>query len=156
MKPQIVALPSETVARWRQGGLDANGQVPERVGASSGSGTPCRHCLAQVPQGKPCLIVAHRPFGGLNPYAETGPIFVCAEDCPRGGGETLPAAMLTAPAYIVRGYSHDERIVYGTGGVVAVADIAARCAGLLGRPEIAFVHVRSASNNCYFFRVQRG
>ena len=78
MKPQIVALPSETVARWRQGGLDANGQVPERVGASSGSGTPCRHSLAQVPQGKPCLIVAHRPFGGLNPYAEAGPIFVCA------------------------------------------------------------------------------
>lgn len=151
---KIIALPSETVAAWRRGGLDAYGQVPERVAASTGTGTPCRHCLGQVPEGRPYLIVAHRPFGSLNPYTECGPIFVCADDCPRGG-VGLPAEMLTAASYIVRGYSADDRIVYGTGGVIETPFIAERCAELLSRPEIAYAHIRSASNNCYFFRVQR-
>lgn len=152
----VVALPSQTVAGWRRGGLDAYGLVPERVASSSGAGTPCRHCLAQVPAGRPYLIVAHRPFGGLNPYAETGPLFVCADDCARGGGAALPAAMLTAATYLLRGYSRDERIVYGSGGVVPTGEISARCAALFAQDEIAAVHVRSATNNCYFFRVERG
>ena len=152
----IIALATETVSGWRRGQPDAYGLVPERVAASTGEGVPCRHCLGQVPEGRPYLIVAHRPFGGLNPYTETGPIFVCADDCPRGGGASMPAAMLAAPAYIVRGYSADERIVYGSGGVVDTPAIADRCRDLLADPRIAFAHVRSASNNCYFFRVERG
>lgn len=156
---QIVALPTETARLWRRGAADAYGRTPERVAQSDGAGVPCRHCLAQVPQGRPYLIVAHRPFGGLHPYAETGPLFVCAEHCPRGGGEmgaAMPRAMLSAPGYLLRGYDRDERIVYGTGGVVPTGDIAARCQTLLDDPQVGFVHVRSASNNCYFFRVQRG
>ena len=153
---RIVALTSQTVALWRQGRADAYGLTPERVAASTGSGTPCRHCLAQVPEGRPYLIVAHRPFAGLNPYTETGPIFVCAGNCPRGGGDVLPAAMLAAPAYILRGYGRDERIIYGTGGVVPTDAIAARAAEILADPTATFVHVRSASNNCFFFRIQRG
>lgn len=152
---KIVALTTGTVTAWRRGRLDAYGLVPERVARSSGEATPCRHCLNHVPAGRPFLIVAHRPFGGLNPYTETGPIFVCADDCPRGGGNDLPAAMLAAPSYLLRGYSADERIVYGSGRVVDTPDIARRCAALLDNPQIAFVHVRSASNTCYFFRVQR-
>ena len=63
--------------------------------------------------------------------------------------------MLTAPAYIVRGYDRDERILYGTGGVVPTADIPARCAELFGRADVAFIHIRSASNNCFHVRVER-
>lgn len=150
-----ISLPTATVAEWRAGGADANGQPPEQA-ISDGDGVPCRHCLALVPAGAPYLILAARPFGGLNPYTETGPIFVCAEDCPAGDGEALPVAMLGSPVYIVRGYSVDERIVYGTGGVVPTDLIPARAEALLARPEVGFVHVRSASNNCYHFRIERG
>lgn len=156
MPIRFTALPTATVAAWRGGGADAYGLPPERVAASSGEGTPCRHCLRQVPAGAPYLILAARPFIGLNPFTETGPIFLCAGDCPRGGGAAPPAAILTAPDYIVRGYDAGERIVYGTGGVVATAAIAARAAALLDRAEVAFVHVRSASNNCFLVRVDRG
>jgi hypothetical protein len=57
---------------------------------------------------------------------------------------------------IVRGYSADERIVYGTGAVVATDRIAETATALLERDDVAFVHVRSASNNCFQCRIVRG
>lgn len=150
---RFLPLAAETVARWRAGVPDDYGLPPERA-ISTGAGTPCRHCLRDVPAGAEYLIVAHRPFVGLNPYTETGPIFVCADCRPALAGQGLPA-MLRSPDYIVRGYSADERIVYGTGAVVAVAAIAERAAELLAREDIAFVHVRSARNNCFQCRIER-
>jgi hypothetical protein len=92
---------------------------------------PCRHCLQQVPKGQGYLILAHRPFETRNPYAETGPIFLCADDCaPAAPGPDLPP-MLASPHYIVRGYSADERIVYGTGQVVPTGRIAEAAEALL-------------------------
>lgn len=146
-------LPTEAVRALQAGGLDAYGMRPE-LRVSDGSGVPCRHCLLKVAEGHDYLIVAHRPFPALQPYAETGPIFLCAEPCEAGGGEAVPR-MLTSSQYIVRGYGSDDRIVYGTGGVVATAAIPARAEELLARADIAYVHVRSAANNCYQVRIDR-
>lgn len=150
---RYVAIPTEIAGAYRAGSPDANGQVPERK-VSDGGGAPCRHCLGMIPEGAKMLVLAHRPFPALQPYAEVGPIFLCADDCPRGGGEALPA-MLASPEYIVRGYGADDRIVYGTGGVVATEAIQARAEALLGQAEVAYVHVRSARNNCYQCRIDR-
>jgi len=155
MHPVFIPLSDATAAHYRQGGPDAYGQPPEKR-ISDGGAIPCRHSLQLVPRGEPYLIVAHRPFEGLNPYTETGPIFLSADDAPG----PLPApelpAFLTSPQYIVRGYSADERILYGTGAVVATGRIIEACAALLARSEVAFVHIRSASNNCFHVRVERG
>jgi hypothetical protein len=56
---------------------------------------------------------------------------------------------------LVRGYGADDRIVYGTGQVVESGRIEAICAELLEDPRVAYVHLRSASNNCYHARVDR-
>ncbi len=61
--------------------------------------------------------------------------------------------MLDSPDYIVRGYSADDRIVYGTGAVTPTEEIASRAGQLLEREDIAYVHVRSARNNCYQCRI---
>lgn len=153
---RVLPIPTRLARSLREGQPDAYGLPAERGGISTGAGVPCRHCLAQVPQGQPYLIAAYRPFHGINPYTETGPIFLCTDGCKQGGGAHLPWAMLDAPTYILRGYSQDERIVYGSGAVVPTTNIAARCEALLDDPRVAFAHVRSASNNCYFFRVGRG
>jgi hypothetical protein len=55
----------------------------------------------------------------------------------------------------VRGYGADDRIVYGTGGVIETMRIPERAAELFSRPDIAYVQVRSASNNCYHCRIER-
>lgn len=153
MNIRFVPLPTQTVRTLQEGGPDAYGHLPERR-VSDGQGVPCRHCLRQVPAGRGYLILAHRPFPALQPYAETGPIFLCADACEAGGGAELPA-MLASPQYIVRGYGADDRIVYGTGRVVATPLIPGRCEGLLAREDIAYVHIRSAANNCFQCRVER-
>ena len=68
--------------RCRPAGPDAHGQKPEKQ-ISDGDGVPCRHCLTRVAKGEPYLVLAYRPFPRDQPYAETGPIFLHAEPCPR-------------------------------------------------------------------------
>jgi hypothetical protein len=153
MSVRFHPIPTDLVRAWRAGAPDANGQVPERH-IAEGSGNPCRHCLAMIPEGAAMLILAHRPFPSPQPYAEVGPIFLCADACAAGGGEEVPA-MLGSPEYIVRGYGRDDRIVYGTGGVVPTPSIPARAEELLADARVAYVHVRSARNNCFQARVER-
>lgn len=147
------AIPTDVVRAYQAGGPDANGQVPERK-VSDGGGNPCRHCLKMIPEGAGMLVLAHRPFPAPQPYAEVGPIFLCAEACAAGGGAARPE-VLASPDYIVRGYGPDDRIVYGTGGVIATEAIPARAAELFGDARVAYVHVRSARNNCYQVRIDR-
>ena len=146
-------LPTDLVRALQASAPDANGQVPERH-MSDGDANPCRHCLTMIPQGAGMLVLAHRPFPAPQPYAEVGPIFLCADPCAAGSGQSLPA-MLSSPDYIIRGYGGDDRIVYGTGGVVPTSDMAARAGALLADPRVAYVHVRSARNNCYQVRIER-
>ena len=148
------ALPTEAVRALQRGGSDAYGCTPER-NVSDGNGVPCRHCMRNVAAGEPYLVLAYRPFPELQPYAETGPIFLHAAECERGPSGTQPPEMLASPDYIVRGYGADDRIVYGTGAVVPTAKIAGRAEALLARDDIAYVHVRSARNNCYQCRIDR-
>jgi hypothetical protein len=127
--------------------------APERT-FSDGAGNPCRHCLREIPAGAPMLVLAHRPFPEPQPYAETGPIFLCADPCERWEGRGLPP-IATVPDYLVKGYTAAHRIRYGTGAVVPAADLADRARALLARDDVAYLHVRSARNNCYQFRVDR-
>jgi hypothetical protein len=149
------ALPSDLVAALRAGGPDANGQPAERGATSDGKGVPCRHCLHDTPAGQEYLILSHRPFPEPQPYAEQGPIFLCAGDCVRWPGDGVPPILTTSPDYLLKGYSADHRIVYGTGRIVACAGVPAYAQALLSDPHIAFVDVRSARNNCFQLRIRR-
>ncbi|WP_137934233.1 DUF1203 domain-containing protein [Mesorhizobium comanense] len=154
MTIQFKALPTQDVRPLQSGGRDAYGNAPEHR-ISDGDGMPCRHCLRNIGAGEPYLVLAYRPFPELQPYAETGPIFLHAQECERAlETEELPEILESAD-YIVRGYGPDNRIVYGTGGVIATGTIAARAATLFERDDIAYVHVRSARNNCYQCRIER-
>ena len=153
MTIHFTPISTAIVRAYQAGGLDANGQMPERA-VSDGDGNPCRHCLAMIPAGAGMLVLAHRPFPALQPYAELGPIFLCADQCAAGGGEALPE-VLASPDYIVRGYSAQNRIVYGTGAVTAVGAIVGRAEVLLADARVDYVHVRSARNNCFQVRIDR-
>ena len=153
-KIRFLPLPSDKVHALRGGAHDAYGCVPEHR-RSDGDGNPCRHCLGFIPKGAGMLVLAHRPFDGLQPYAETGPIFLCADACAPWSGPGLPPILTSSPDYLLKGYTSDQRIRYGTGRIVARQDIAAYAAALLERPEISFVDVRSARNNCFQVRILR-
>ncbi len=151
----IQALPTKDVRAYQAGATDAYGNAPERT-ISTGAGNPCRHCLCNIPEGAPMLILAHRPFDGLHPYAETGPVFLCAHECERyAGGDTLPEILTTSPDYLIKGYGSDDRIVYGTGAVEPTDQIQQAVARIFARADVAYIHVRSSRNNCYQVRIDR-
>ncbi|TIW17929.1 MAG: DUF1203 domain-containing protein [Mesorhizobium sp.] len=154
MSIQFKALPTEAVRALQRGGADAYGHTPERR-ISDGDGVPCRHCMKNVAEGDAYLILAYRPFPELQPYAETGPIFLHAQECERAEDMDALPEMLESSDYIVRGYGRDDRIVYGSGAVIPTGDIAARAATLFESDDIAYIHVRSARNNCYQCRIER-
>ena len=81
----------------------------------------------------------------MNPYAETGPIFLCADDCAAHRPGPKVPKVLQSPEYLVRGYDAAERIVYGTGRVVPTAEIGGYAATLFEDTKIAFADVRSAT-----------
>lgn len=152
---RFVAMPTADARAFQSGAADAYNNKPERQ-ISDGTDILCRHCLRPVAAGEPYLTLAYRPFATLQPYAETGPIFLHADPCDRAaGGDVLPPMFLATPDYILRGYGHDDRIVYGTGSVVETQRICARAHELLERGDVAYVHMRSARNNCYQLRIER-
>jgi hypothetical protein len=151
----FAAMPTSDAENLWNGGADAYGLQPETL-ISDGPGHPCRHCLRNIDAGQAFLVFAYRPFPELQPYAETGPIFLHKEPCERyAAEEVLPPMLTTSPDFIVRGYGENNRIVYGTGTVTPIRDIPTYAAELLARDGIAYVHVRSARNNCYQCRIDR-
>lgn len=152
---KFLAMPTETARALQGGAPDANGHVPERA-ISDGSGNPCRHCLQYIAEGEEMLILAYRPFAEAQPYAETGPVFLHARPCERHAeSPTTPDYLLNRDSVIVRGYTDANRILYGTGQVVRTADIATACVETLENPDVAYVHVRSSTDNCFHCRVER-
>ena len=86
----VRGIETEYVRLVRQGGTDANGQLAVKT-VAQGSSNPCRHCLGLISEGEQKLVLAHRPFDRLQPYAEVGPIFLHGEDCVRYESDRLPA-----------------------------------------------------------------
>ncbi len=151
----ILALPTQQVQAYRAGAPDGYGNPPERA-ISNGAGNPCRHCLKYIPEGKEMLVLAHRPFPETQPYAETGPIFLCAGPCARYESEdVLPEALTDSPNYLIKGYGPDDRIVYGTGIITPQALLHEAAKKIFSRADVAYIHIRSALNNCYHARIDR-
>ena len=152
---RFVALPAEQAAALRAGEPDAYGRAPEQY-VSPESGAPCRHCLREIEAGESLLTLAYRPFPKIQPFAETGPIFMHAEPCERyPETDRVPEMFLKRAQMLIRGYDRRHRIVYGTGQAVPTEEVVSAASELLARPEIAYVHLRSAQYNCYQCRVER-
>ncbi|MCI5073827.1 DUF1203 domain-containing protein [Oricola sp.] len=149
------ALETDAVRALQRGGDDAYGNPPQRL-VSDGSGIPCRHCLQPVRDGDPFLVLAHRPFDAPQPYAETGPIFLHAEECERASDTDDLAPMFRfGGSYILRGYRSDDWIDYATAEVVEAANIVKTARAMLDRAEVAYLHMRSSRFNCYQARIER-
>jgi len=148
----VRGIPTEHVQALRAGGPDAHGHAPQAITQNAG---PCRHCLQPIAEGRAKLLLAYRPFGHAQPYAETGPIFLHKGDCERYEADALPAWFVRLAPALVRGYDANDWIVYETGRVLPGAELADACRDILARPDVAYVHIRSRFN-CFQCRVERG
>ena len=117
MKLTVRGITTDEVNRLRRGGPDANGQSAV-LRVAEGLANPCRHCIGLIAEGDQKLVLAYRPFDALQPYAETGPIFLHKEPCERYDSEVLPTWFDYLDPAIVRGYGEEHWIRYDTGYVV--------------------------------------
>jgi hypothetical protein len=149
----VRGIDTQYVSVMRQGSNDANGQPAVRR-VAHGFSNPCRHCLSLIAEGDEKLVLAHRPFSRLQPYAEVGPIFLHGESCERYESHRLPVWFAHLQPAIIRGYGEDDWIRYETGKVVPGTELASVCEEILSKPDIAYVHIRS-KYNCFQCRVDR-
>ena len=138
----------------REGGPDANGQLAETA-VSDGGGNPCRHCLTDIPKGEEMLILAARPFPEAQPYAEVGPIFLCAKACTPYDAKTQPQVLSRRSASLMKAYGHDNRIIYGTGRILPPSEVEEAAEALFADESVAYIDMRSATNNCFTLRITR-
>jgi len=120
------------------------------------TGVPCRHCLRNVAAGDAYLILAHPTVPGIAALRRDRTYLpACAgmRTCGRSRGasrdagkqrlhRSRPMAATTASSMAAAASSD--------GGIVARAE------ALFERDDIAYVHVRSARNNCYQCRNRAG
>ena len=155
MKTVFKALSTEMVRSYQNGASDAHGQMPERV-ISDGTGNQCRHCLTEIPKGQDMLILSFMPFDEVNAYSEMGPIFLCGSECFRHpDSNELPDLFAHNNKMLIRGYSTDGKIVYGTGSVVNTTDIKKVAGQIFDDSKVSYIHLRSEGYNCYQCRIDR-
>ena len=100
------------------------------------------------------LLFAYRPFDALQPYAETGPVFLHQDHCVRYDCNMMPAWFDRFDPAIIRGYSDVHTIRYDTGKAVPGKDLSTECQKILSDQTVAYVHIRSKFN-CFQCRVDR-
>lgn len=150
---RIRGITAEEAVKFKNLEPDANGQKPVEM-ISDGKSNPCRHCLGLIAHGDAMLLFAYRPFDALQPYAETGPVFLHKEACKRYDSNEMPAWFTHFEPAIIRGYSEAHYIRYDTGNAVPGKDLPVACQKILHDQSVAYVHIRSKFN-CFQCRVDR-
>ena len=147
---RVVPLDPSLAAAIRSTRRDAAGRpvLPWRDGARH----QCRACLELSREDETVLLASLTPFETVQPYAETGPVFVHERDCaftqPEGA---WPTELPRSP--VLRAYSAKDQIV--DAALVADRPVEDVVEELLSRADVAYVHARNAAYGCYMFRVER-
>lgn len=134
-------------------GIDHGGNQIHRYADPDG-GWPLRCCLGYSEVGEEIALIAWSPFEWSGVYAETGPIFVHAQECSGPTGDGLPDE-LDQRAMVLRPYTHDHRIAYHhVRHVAAGGSLADHVAELLAQGDVASVHGRNVTGGCYSFQAR--
>jgi len=130
--------------------LAARGMV--RVTANAKPGFPCRVSLEDAEPGETLLLLPfeHQPV--TSPYRASGPIFVREAALTPYDGENLPPVfagrILSVRAYDIAGHMVEADLTEGTGAEALFH-------AMLGRKDVAYLHVHNAKRGCYAARVDR-
>lgn len=151
---QCIAIPTETARRFRDTGIDDNGNALRRMTVTPSGAFPCRHCLELGQPGETMLLGSYNLPRPLGIYWTPSPIFLHADDCPRA--ETLdqiaPIIRLN-PLVSVRAYDAADQCLYDLGQVCDGADVDAPLDRALSDPRTAFVNVHTARPGCLLAQV---
>lgn len=124
------------------------------IAQPGGPAMPCRISLRDAAPGEAAILLHHAHLDApRSPYRAGGPIFV------RHDARETASVVNTVPdqqrsrLLSVRGYDQDDMLL--DADVAPGTELEALIARLLGRREIAYLHVHNARHGCYACRVDR-
>ncbi|HEX4667141.1 MAG TPA: DUF1203 domain-containing protein [Chthoniobacterales bacterium] len=116
------------------------------------TGYPCRHCLRWAQPDEQVVLFPYASIPAGRPYAESGPIFVHAESCPRyEATDEYPADFRNGR--VIRAYNSQQEMIAAEAAPNGDAETVIE--KLLHNPETEFLQARSADRGCYTFAIQR-
>lgn len=149
------ALPSEELQRIRESGIDDFGHDVRVFVNDQELGTPLRCCLREARVGERVALLAWRPLEEApgSVYAEIGPVFVHADDCPgypdeRRYPEGFRHRQQVLRSYTTAGDMLDTTIADGQTAEAAICE-------LLAAPAAVVVHSRNVQAGCFMFAIRR-
>ncbi len=152
---QFTSMATSVVRALQSSGADFYDMQPERL-FSNGDGVPCRHCQRDVPEGKEYLVLSYSPFENRQPYAEVGPIFLCANACERfKESSKIPQMFKSHGPFLIKAYCTRHRIIYAHSIILDADQIERNAQRILDDQNVQYLHIRSARNNCYWCRIDR-
>jgi hypothetical protein len=148
---RIAPLPHEVARAARQSRRDQFGNTLSVL--RDGQPHQCRSCLRLSQPDEGVILMAYRPFGSSQPYAEVGPVFIHERDCqPYADRDAYPPEFPRS-AVVLRAYDDRDRIVGAQAvGPRRVEDVIAE---LFDDPATAYLHARNLGYGCYMFRLDR-
>src|SRR5215813_2235361 len=148
---RIVPLPSEIADAARR--VAETGSVDHAlITVDSPESSPCRHCLRWAKPGERVILFPYAAIPSGQPYSETGPIFVHADECQRYSvTNEYPADFRNGRVF--RAYDSNYNIIDAQGMDGSEAEVMIE--SLLKNPDTAFVDARSVTRGCFTFRVHR-
>jgi hypothetical protein len=152
----VRALPAEELTPIRQRGVDDFGH-PLRVSTNdSEHGTPLRCCLRDARVGESVALISWRPLqeAPASVYAEVGPIFIHAHDCPGYQDHNSYPDGFRHRQQVLRSYSAAGDMLDAV--LIEGANAESGIAALLATPETVVLHSRNVKAGCYMFAVYRG
>jgi hypothetical protein len=122
--------------------------------AATGQGEPLRCCLRYAEPGEDIALISYAPFEHASVWREVGPVYIHAGRCegymPTG---RLPEQLASGPR-VLRTYRADDTMNYEHNTVVTdEADLEPIIERLLGKPDVATVHVRTLAPQCFLYAV---
>jgi len=154
VRAKIAPLPDAFLRRVREEGRDDLGQPVRRLRAKGGE--PCRDALRRAKPGEEIILASFSPFTVAGPFHEFGPVYVFANEVPRHEDEELPvggADDYLREQFVIRAYSKEEDIL--DAALVQAPAAQAKIDALLGRADVAFLHVRFPTYGCFACRIDR-
>jgi hypothetical protein len=154
-KPEYLAIDPERLDSMRRQGADEFGS-PWKPQVAKGW-EPLRCCLRKAAAGDDIALVGYSPWTlpWTTPWSEAGPVFVCFHRCPGyPTTDRYPPELRTQHAQLNPFDHNGARAYRHITFVEPHDDHDAAVRAVLGQPDVAWLHVRSAVAQCFTFEVR--
>ena len=151
---RVIPIPTSVSLRIRGTRRDDLGhQLSVSVATKNDTG-PCRSCLTVFVPGEGRILCSYAQNQWDHPYNEIGPIYIHERQCQSyTEHELFPPELRTRSPLTLRCYAEDGMMIDAElVGDRAVEEVIRR---LFKKPEVRYLHARTASLGCYIARIER-